>query len=565
MSKIIKSHQERFPDEVFSTKVRVPELNDEEVPFSMFKFLQWKHDPWLWMTEQVYTMDESDGTVKPFPPFQYLRLIVQLYFQNKIIIIPKTRRQLQTHTFFSGVLPHQFLFKDKSDNIFVSISEAKAKKAFRRRARHTLQNLDMRFGFYPNLKEGAHLLSQSAINPDTGSELSSIPSGADKCRGDTITNAIYDEFAFQTHCEENLAALKPALEGKDCRAAIISSPLPGTKFEELTKIKEGSQFKELMQGLSITDNEFNHLVIKCHYKAHPYKRTIEWYYKERYGTTPDGVPIPGESGVDTFTWLQEYEGEFNFPKGDRAIWEYDETLHCQPYHELYPNGYDNTQPLYISFDFGSNFPAVTFSQPDTFNRFVIHDGLMVYRERLSAFIIRTLNFLDEHFDGWRDDYKIFCDPSGFKGARDGNADPGGLEVEKEFKKRVTNRNKTCKPIEGIYALNDLCANKIGQSHQLIVNPSAGRFINEVGKEEYGVIPKAFMYGYTLKDMKHMSNRGYKGQLIEVEKDGFHDHFMDTVRWVVQWRWKSRKQRDEDMEARKAKKKRPKPMRRSFRV
>lgn len=533
-SKLEKIHAERFPDELLNSLVKVPELNDETIPFTVYKALQWKSDPWQWIIDQVLTVDESDNSIKPFPNFEYLQFIVELYFTRKIIVVPKTRRMLLTHTFLSGVLVHQLLFQENSDNIFVSISEEKAKKAFRKRAKKTIEHLDPRWGIYPNFREGSTLLSSSARNPDNGSELSAIPSGADKCRGDTLNNAVYDEFAFQEYCEDNLKALKPALEGKNCRGAIISSPKPGTVFEDLTKIKEGSKFTQLMQGLSCTENEFNHLVIKCHYLAHPYKRSKEWYHKERYGTTPDGTPLPGASGVDTFTWLQEYEGEFNFPRGDRAIHEFSEELHCKPYHQICPDGYIKNRPLDISFDFGSRFPTVAFTQMDNRNRYIIHDGLMVYNERQSAFLERTKRFLNDYFPDWEEDFNLFCDPSGFKETRGGNADPEAIDLERFFNKKVKNRPRTDKqkftyqPIHRVRSLNEQAAMKCGDAHGIVINPSAGRWINEMGKEEYGIIPKAFAYGYCFKKKNNVKSKGHTDSGLELDKDGFFDHYVDTL-------------------------------------
>lgn len=540
MSKIQQLHKEQFPDDLFKTKVRVKEMNDELVPWPVYKYMQWKSDPWLWIKEQVYTVDEADyGSVKLFPPYEYLHRICDLYFEHKITVIPKTRRMIMTHLFFSGILPWAFLFCENSDNIFVSMSQDKAKKAFRRRARKTLEHLDMRFGFYPELKDNLTLLSDKAINPDNGAELSAVPAGADKCRGDTLTNAAYDEFAFQTYCEENLAALKPALDGKDCRGAIISSPFPGTVFEDLCKIREGSSFKQVMQGLSVTENQYNHLVIKCHYKAHPEKRSQEWYYRERYGTTPDGKPIPGASGVSTFTWLQEYEGEFNFPKGTPAISEFSEELHCEPYTKLYSGGYDPEHTLDISFDFGSRYPAVVFTQKDSFNRFVIHNGLMVANERQSAFLERVKSFLNERFEGWESDFKLFCDPSGFKETRGGNAEPEAIELEKFFGKRVINRKRHHKPIDRVRSIDEQAAVKCGDAMGLVVAPDAGIFINEVGKEEYGVIVKALAYGYCFKQKKGLKEAGKKDTGLELEKDGFFDHFVDTIGYIAVFRWPCR--------------------------
>lgn len=549
MSNITDLHQKRFPDELFDTLIKVKELNDEAIPFSMYKYLQWQSDPWLWIKEQVITIDQADnGIAKFFPEFAYLMHICNLYFKNKVTVCPKTRRMILTTLFACGILPHQLIFKQNSNNVFVSQRESEAIKTFRNKTKKTVEYLDMRFGFYPLFKKNIHLLAARVINPDNGSEISSVPSGADKIRGETLSNAIYDEFAFQSHCEENLNAIQPAIEGNECRAAFISSPFPGTVFEDLTKIKPGSQFTQVMQGLSITENEFNHLVIKCHYTAHPWKRTKEWYYKKRYGTTPDGTPIPGEAGVSTFTWLQEYEGEFNFPRGDRAINEYSEELHVQPYLTHYPSRYEPNFPLDISFDFGSRFPCVTFSQPDTQNRFVIHNGIMVANEKQSSFLIRTRNFLDDRFEGWEENFNLFCDPSGFFDTRGGNAEPEALELERFFGKRAKNRPPLVKhlkhkytPKQRVDAINEQAALKCGDTHGILIAPDAGIFVNDVGKEEYGIIPKAFCYGYCYKRKTGLKEKGHTDSGVELEKDGFFDHFMDCIGFVAVKRWPSREQ------------------------
>ena len=551
MSSIQQTHRDKFPDELIDHGlVKVPALNDLEIPFDTYKYLEWKADPWKWIIEQVLTVDESDNLIKPFPNFKYLRLILEQYFERKIIVVPKTRRMMLTHLFLSGLLPHQLIFVPNSDNIFVQISEEKAKKNFRKRAKKTLSFLDQRFFFYPEFVEKKNLLASSARNPDNGAELAAIPSGADKCRGDTLTNAIYDEFAFQTHCEENLDAIKPALEGKNCRGAFISSANPGTVFEELTDIKEGSDFKALMEGLSITENELNHLIIKTNYKAHPWKRTPEWYYKERYGTTPDGVPIIGESGVSTHTWLKEYEGQFNFPRGDRAIREFTEELHCAPYQKMFPAGYAGGK-LLLGFDFGSRFPCVCFIEKDTRNRAIIHGALMVANERQQPFLERVYNYLNENFDGWQSNFDLYADPSGFKETRGGNADPEAIDLEKFFNKRCKNRKKVVKPYYGIRCIDEQMAIKQGDAMGVIVNPSAGTFINEVGKEEHGIIVKAFLYGYCFKKDKNAKDKGHTDSGLELEKDGFYDHPVDTVRYVFAANWKCRDIRsDEITEARK---------------
>jgi len=399
----------------------------------------------------------------------------------------------------------------------------------------------------------------SAINHTNGAELAAVPSGSDKCRGDTLSNAIYDELAFQTYVEENLKALKPALEGKDCRAALISSPSPGTEFEKLCVIKEGSDFEVLMEGLSISYNDLNHLIIKVNYKAHPWKRSKEWYYKERYGTTPDGVLIPGAIGVDTHTWLQEYEGSFAFPAGEPAIVEYSEEMHCGGYRNLRVGTMIGTRTMFLSFDFGSRFPCMTISFIDSIGRAVIENGVMVQDMQLMPFLQFCLEFLDKRYPGWESNFEIYTDPVGTKGNKEGTSDPATEIVEKFFKKRVKNRGRTCHVLDGVRAINEKLRVKTGDTMGVVVNAAGGLHINEVGKEEWGFLGKVFIHGYSFRQEKTAVARGGKSTTLDIVKHWLYGHPMDTIRYFIQNEFPSRKVVLDNHEKKQSNSKKKKPI------
>ncbi|NQY78966.1 MAG: hypothetical protein HRT47_01490 [Candidatus Caenarcaniphilales bacterium] len=471
------------------------------------------------MTEQCYTVDESDpeSPVKRFPAFRYLKEIVTEYFRSKTLVLNKSRRMMATHL-GSAIMLHQFLFVPFSENIIVSINEESAKKVIGARCVALYRHLDKRFP-YPELKEGKDIRVNGMINPVIHSRITGLPSGSDKCRGLTVTNAMYDELAFQHNVEENLKALKPAIEGQNCRAILVSTPRFNTKFQDLvTKIHKDSEFKEIMPGLTKSRNELNMTVLGLHYTADPRKRTKEWYFSERYGTTPDGEAIPGASGVDTYTWDQEYELKFTVPLGKPVVPEFSKILHCEPYASA--GQYDSSRPLHASFDFGTHYPAVGFFQADSLNRCVIHGGIMGEDMELENFMAYVRDYIEREFPNA--DIHLHADPAGAYGNSQGTAAPAVKLLERFFKKRVNTRKS--RPIDRARAIRSKFTRRVGDAMGVIVNPSAGMHIRTNGEILHGIMVTAFETGWTYK----MPKPGEEYKDDDPEKDGYYDHLMDAL-------------------------------------
>lgn len=493
------------------------EDEDLTADFITYKMLQWKNDPFLWMCEQVFTVDESDrdAPVKRFPPQRYIKELIDLYFESKILVVCKSRRMMATHI-ASALALHQLLFVPYSENIIVSINEDRAKKVIESRCSKMYEFLDKRFP-YPILRQGQEIKVSEMKNPAIGSTLTALPSGSDKCRGLTVTNAFYDEFAFQENSEENLKALKPTLEGSGCRAMIVSTPKFNTKFQELvTKVKKNTSFTEIFTGLSLIRNEWNHNVVFLHYTANPDKRSEEWYHRERHGATPDGTPIPGESGVDPFTWEQEYELSFTVPTGKPVVPEFSQALHCGAY-----EGFIEGKPLHVGIDFGY-FSSAVFFQADSLNRAVIHTGLLVEDEELESLMIRIRDFIAQEFPGCpKDDIHFYADPAGSAGNSQNTAPPATKLLQRFFRKTV--RYMKSSPKDRAVAIRNKFAKRVGDAMGVILNPAGGILIKSGGEERYGLFVEALQSGWIYKKPKEG-----KPQDEEPFKDGFYEHLMDGL-------------------------------------
>lgn len=519
---MITNIEYRFSDDELAREIELK--SGVKIPFMAYKMQQWKNDPFLWMVEQVFTIDESDSEnpVKPFPAYRYLKEVIREYFDNKVLVVSKTRRMMATHL-FTALAVHQLLFVPFSENIIVSINEDRAKKVIQTRCKKIIEYLDPRFP-YPEFKDKEDFLVAEIHNPVNGATITALPSGSDKCRGLTVTNAFYDEFAFQKNCEENLKALKPALEGENCRAAIVSTPKFATVFQELvSNVNKDANFQVIMEGLTKVRNKYNQTVLSLHYKADPGKRTEEWYHRERYGTDVNGKPIPGCSGVDSFTWEQEYELSFSVPTGKPVVPEFDKTQHCDKYKEL--GGFIEGRPLHVGFDFGTHFPAVVFCQVDSLNRCILHNGIMAEDEELDAFMSRVEDFIRREFPGCDDNFVLHADPAGRSGNSQGTAAPAIDLLEQRFKKRVMTPKS--KPVDRCRAIRNKMSKKIHDSMGVIINPAAGIHIRPDGEERHGIIVEALETGWVYKTPKPGEN--YSGE--EPKKDGFYDHLMDAWGYI----------------------------------
>lgn len=183
---------------------------------------KWSNDPWQWILDCCWTMDEADeGKIKQFPDKEYLKHIVDVWLRENLLAVPKTRRMMLSwlmialHLWAALFRPNSAVFvqsKKQEDSDFL------------------IADKRMMFIYYhlPDwLKETVVATYKSCnISLSNGSYIKAIGQGADQLRGYTASYIMLDECAFWEQAEDTWGALKPTIQGGG-RVALISSAGPG--------------------------------------------------------------------------------------------------------------------------------------------------------------------------------------------------------------------------------------------------------------------------------------------------------------------------------------------------
>lgn len=195
----------------------------------LLEWQRWSQDPWQWIKDCCWTMDEADqGRAKRFPDKEYLAHICVVWMRESIIAIPKTRRMLLSWLFLALHLwaalfhPRVSVFiqsKKEKDSAFLMSDE---------RMMFIYNHLP---GGYPwprpvKMNSGPSGVGYSYIKFDNGAYIMAIGQGADQMRGYTATYVMLDEVAFWEQAENSWASLKPTIEGGG-KVGLISSANPG--------------------------------------------------------------------------------------------------------------------------------------------------------------------------------------------------------------------------------------------------------------------------------------------------------------------------------------------------
>jgi hypothetical protein len=500
---------------------------DEQVADPVFvasKVRLWSESFWDWFIDNVFTTDESDSEnpVKPAPQFRYLKEIHRIEEENKVVVVCKSRRMFISHFEYAKIL-WSFLFVPFSKNLIISKKENDVKEGLRNRILSMYYRLDKRFPCHVELKPRRDIHEMEILHPDRnfGSHILGLPSGANQIRSYTATRVLIDELAFHEKRaqEETMSGLQPAIYGPSGKATLVSTPLADTKFEELvSELDPNVPIQEVMQGLTVARNKLGYTVVFLKYLADPSKRTQQWFYKERYGTTVEGVPIPGAAGYDEYTWRKEMELSFDFPVGQPVVPEFKRETHCTPY-TTYGQLYKD-RALEIGIDFGSNFPAAVFAQKDPLNRLIIHHAIMPEFTNIDRFLQMVDQIRLERF-GDIEEWNIYCDPAGAAKPGQGQEFSAVQTLHQKFKKVPKYRMSS--PADRARGIRKLASELVGPCPGLIVNPLSGVYITQDGKEYPGQIAKALEFGWVYDEAR--------ADKLTPKKDMFFEHLMDAFGYM----------------------------------
>jgi len=183
----------------------------------------WFTNPWAMIEDGViYTLDSADivNPIKPFPANPWLETVVSYWLQDKLFLVPKSRRLLLSWLMVFLHL-HLAMFNEGVSVYFVSDKEEKSDELVKR-AEFLIKYIpDDQFlkpkyvGTYCHLKF-----------PGLNSFIHGIPMGAGQLRQYTATAIFADEFAFWKLARETYMGSIPTIQGGG-RFTGVSSPQEG--------------------------------------------------------------------------------------------------------------------------------------------------------------------------------------------------------------------------------------------------------------------------------------------------------------------------------------------------
>jgi len=185
---------------------------------------KYANDPWLFLIECVWTLDQITGKIRKFPNHPYLQYLTEEWMNNRLMAVAKSRRMMVT---WWAVALHYWLvrFRPGTTIAFVSrkegrnISEGSAELVNRAKFIHdhlpgTLSAAPVDYKF-----------CRLSI-PSSYSEIIGIGQGPDQLRQLTVTAIFADELAFWEQARETFIASRPTIEGGG-RFLGVSTANPG--------------------------------------------------------------------------------------------------------------------------------------------------------------------------------------------------------------------------------------------------------------------------------------------------------------------------------------------------
>ena len=215
-------------------------LKDSE-ELQQLEWYETKEDPYYFLTNWAYTLDshDTDNPIKPFPEKEYIKILVDKWFNTRLLLVPKSR-QMMVSWIFTGLYLWDTQFNFGRLNFFQSKKADDANDLVRRAK--TMWDNEPSFlkkykdqnGVFQTLScnpqnQGKHVYNLMTF-PEIQSEIRGIPEGGDVIRMQTASGIFADEVGFQPEAAEAFKAAKPSLSSKG-RYTGVSTAEDNTFFE----------------------------------------------------------------------------------------------------------------------------------------------------------------------------------------------------------------------------------------------------------------------------------------------------------------------------------------------
>lgn len=199
-------------------------------------------DPYYFLINWAKTLDVHDdiNPIKTFPDKEYLKILVNLWLKEKLLLVPKSRQMMMSWLFTTLYLWDTIFHEAKM--IFFQSKKAEDADDILKRSKFVWDNLPKflrryyRDGQFFELKcnpqhNGQHV-SGKMVFPDINSEIRAIPEGGEQIRMQVASGILSDEMAFQPEARDAYTAAKPTISSKG-RFTGVSTAEHSTFFEDM--------------------------------------------------------------------------------------------------------------------------------------------------------------------------------------------------------------------------------------------------------------------------------------------------------------------------------------------
>jgi hypothetical protein len=198
--------------------------------------------PYYFLTNWAFTLDvhDKERSIKTFPEKEYIKILVDVWLKNNLLLVPKSRQMMMSWLFTSLYLWDTqfhhgrltFFQSKKADDADDLVKRAKFvydhEPSFLKR--YYFENC-----FYPlhvnPQHNGQHTQNKMSF-PEINSEIRGIPEGGDVIRMHTASGILSDEMGFQPEAKAAYTAAKPTISSKG-RFTGVSTAEDNTFFEEM--------------------------------------------------------------------------------------------------------------------------------------------------------------------------------------------------------------------------------------------------------------------------------------------------------------------------------------------
>lgn len=184
---------------------------------------RWFHNPWTMVEDGViYTLDQADilNPIKQFPNQPWLEAISYYWCQDKLTLVPKSRRMLLSWLMIF-LHTHLAMFNEGQAIYFISDKEEKSDELVKR-AEFIVKYIPDSEMLKPRWKSSFCYLEFPGLN----SFIQGVPMGAGQLRQYTASAIFADEMAFWERARETYMASIPTIQGGG-RFTGVSSPQIG--------------------------------------------------------------------------------------------------------------------------------------------------------------------------------------------------------------------------------------------------------------------------------------------------------------------------------------------------